>query len=463
MLVTRDGVLTPIKIIRISNHEVVYIDISNKKRQKTAPTNFVYMIMREKGNNIFFDNEGNQTTSPAVKIDKKDNVLFTNDGKVFPVYELSIGKNDIGYKLQDKKKSDEYSIAKSDVFMIRNADGTSTVFTDYVPDTQATTQQQPVQQPAIQPVQQQNAVQNQQNGTLEGNSSQANSSLIATYNLQQVVFEGKGKDKRAKLLYCQLGISDGSVLIDDNVKLSFATGNTKSQNYNDPAGFYHSGFSQGIGIQVTVQNLTSKMIFLDLANTFLMRNGESTAYYIPSSTSSTTTTSTGASVNLGAVAGAMGIGGAAGMVANGVTVGGGKTKGTINTVYSQRIISIPPMSTKKLAFHEFFPYGTQSGLFKGGFIYGVINNKLKCAQTTEKIDISVGETKSWEQIDSPQTFGFHLAYSFDETCEQTNSMFVNMFMKSMTGASRGDYMFEAKMKDFSQNWKNVLYFIVSNE
>lgn len=54
-LVTRDGTITPVKIVKISTQEVTYIDLSKKKRQRTAATSFVYMIMKEKGNNIFFD------------------------------------------------------------------------------------------------------------------------------------------------------------------------------------------------------------------------------------------------------------------------------------------------------------------------------------------------------------------------------------------------------------------------
>ena len=129
ILVTRDGSLTPVKIVKISTQEVTYIDLSKKKRQRTAPTSTVYMIMKEKGSNIFFDEEGNQMTSPVVKIDKKDNVMFTNNGKIFPIYEVSIGKDAVSYKLQDKKKAEVETMNKSDIFMIRNSDGTTTVFT----------------------------------------------------------------------------------------------------------------------------------------------------------------------------------------------------------------------------------------------------------------------------------------------------------------------------------------------
>ena len=298
--------------------------------------------------------------------------------------------------------------------------------------------------------------------TREGKDS-TNVDNISRYNQQNVEFVGKSKGKQAKLVYCQLGISSGSTLVDENVMLNFVTGNFNSEDLLDPPGFYHSGFSQNIGLQVSVQNLTMQVVYIDLANTFVMRSGEATAYYVPSATSSTTMKSSGTSVNLGAVAEGIGVGGVAGTIASGVNVGSGKSVGTTNTVFSQRIIAIPPKSVKKLEFQKFFPYGFVSGMFKGGYIYGAFNNKLQCAQTTEKININVGEQKTWNEIESPQTFGLHVTYSFDENCQQANSLFTNFYMMKMIGASRGRYMFGANMKDFTNNWKDALYFIVNNE
>ena len=94
VLITRDGSFINVKVLKINNSDIRFINL-NKKRlgELNAPTNFVYMIMKEKGNNIFFDEDGNQMTSPNIKLDKKDNVLFLNNGKYFPIFNVSINKD----------------------------------------------------------------------------------------------------------------------------------------------------------------------------------------------------------------------------------------------------------------------------------------------------------------------------------------------------------------------------------
>ncbi len=131
IMITRDGSMMTVRVEKISSSQVTFIDLKHKKRGRlSAPTDFVYMIMKEKGNNIFFDVDGNQTTSPAVKLDKKDNVMFLNSGKMFVIYNVSVGKDEIIYQTKDKKKAPQYKVSKSDVFMILNSDGTATLYND---------------------------------------------------------------------------------------------------------------------------------------------------------------------------------------------------------------------------------------------------------------------------------------------------------------------------------------------
>lgn len=100
-----------------------------------------------------------------------------------------------------------------------------------------------------------------------------------------------------------------------------------------------------------VYNRTSEIMTIDQTMSFFVNsNGQSMSYYDPTvRTTSTTDMSSatkGASVNLGAIAGAFGIGGAIGQIANGVNVGGSGTSGTAvtNTTYiaDQPKVSIAP-------------------------------------------------------------------------------------------------------------------------
>lgn len=129
VMITRDGSFINVKVLRISSSDVNFINLDKKRQgELKAPTDFVYMIMKEKGANVLFDEEGNQMTSAHVKLDKKDNVLFLNNGKFFPVFNVEIGKNDISYKLKDSKKAPVEKVAKDEVFLLKNSDGTTTLF-----------------------------------------------------------------------------------------------------------------------------------------------------------------------------------------------------------------------------------------------------------------------------------------------------------------------------------------------
>ena len=132
ILITRDGKMARVKVEKISTSQVFYKDPKQKKLGTLdVPATFVYMILKEKGKNIFFDEDGNQMTSPVVKYDKKDDVVFLNKGEMFVAYNLSVNRDDIQYQLQDKKKAPWITTKKDDLFLIWNSDGTSSLYYDY--------------------------------------------------------------------------------------------------------------------------------------------------------------------------------------------------------------------------------------------------------------------------------------------------------------------------------------------
>lgn len=106
-------------------------------------------------------------------------------------------------------------------------------------------------------------------------------------------------------------------------------------------------------ITPVVVNKTDNIMIIDQTMSFFVNSdGNSTSYYDPTikTTSKTNIASgtSGASVNLGAVAGAFGIGGTIGAALGGINVGGSETSGTstTNTTYfaDQPRISLSPRS-----------------------------------------------------------------------------------------------------------------------
>ena len=460
MLITRDGVITPVKIVRISTQEVTYVDLSKKKRQRTAATSSVYMIMKEKGNNIFFDEEGNQMTSPVVKFDKKDNVMFTNDFKIFPIYEVSIGKDAVTYKLKDKKKAPVETKAKSEIFMIRNSDGTSTVFTA-PPVSQQEANPAPVavmnnsyaqsSSSAVSESQQASVVADGKTMTEELLAK--NAQTIANFNSRKIPYDGKDEGKELKLsnggyFVFKYAFAPGSIL--ENVDLSVryymvefytsSNGGTKIVDIKEttdkrkPKGWW-SGI-QGLGVSLT--NKTNRVIYVDLGNTFLAQAGVSQPYYVPSATSVSKGSSTGASVNMGAVAGALGVGGALGTLANGVNVGGGNTTETTHVTYSQRIVSVPPRSTINLDPQRLTDeYQHQINLFSMQYLYNDKQRDFKSWNIVGRTPVVYfGECFDLPVNKSPILSSF-ITYGYDESMQQTVNLMADLYISQLFIANEG--------------------------
>lgn len=104
-------------------------------------------------------------------------------------------------------------------------------------------------------------------------------------------------------------------------------------------------------LNVFVKNLTEEIMLIDRTQSFYLDpNGTSTIYYDPTIKTETVTNistqGSAASVNLGALGKALGVGGSVGQILNGVNVGGSSTNGVSVTnatyIVDQPSISIAP-------------------------------------------------------------------------------------------------------------------------
>ena len=152
-------------------------------------------------------------------------------------------------------------------------------------------------------------------------------------------------------------------------------------------------------ITAIVRNLTNDIMIIDQTKSFFVNSdGFSTSYYDPTvrTTSNTSLSSNteGASVNLGAVGGALGIGGPIGTLLSGINVGGSTTSGssTTHTTYfsDQPQISLAPKS-----------HGAMSKNFQ---IKGIGKNSLNISNPTNMI---------YTPQNSPCKFSVCISYSVD--------------------------------------------------
>lgn len=166
-----------------------------------------------------------------------------------------------------------------------------------------------------------------------------NAAYIQQYNNQSISRKGKkpnGKD--SEWFLALWSITGNSILSDENVEISFERQTTKYDYLLDPFDY--------CCYKIKVTNKTAQSIYVDLANSFKVRyNGEAVPYFTNSTYSTSSGKVSGASMNLGAITGAVGIGGALGTLASGINVGGGSAGQASITTAEQQILVIPAFSS----------------------------------------------------------------------------------------------------------------------
>lgn len=349
--------------------------------------------------------------------------VITKEGDVMEVYRVDLGSTFIYYTLEDKDDAPLQKIAKADVLMIRKKDGTKIDVTDAATATAPASPAQTGQttQPGIVTLKREEL-------TAEGKA--ANDALIEKLNchVELVLKESKQEDagkKKANRGFAILGVKQNSVIANEDIEVGVTLGTNfyeKKTFVFHPLEVYKtfyvsSGFRLYISFSVT--NKQNKTLYLDLGNTFYVSQGQPVCYYVPTSTTTSSSSSGGGSLNLGAVAGALGVGGAVGTLASGVSVGGGSSKSTATTTYSQRVIGIPPHATVQLKPQPILQEQE----------HPVFNFSSDCEGGT----MMVGDNYTYAEETSPLQMSLILAYSETENCERTKSAPINLYIRQLLG------------------------------
>lgn len=368
--------------------------------------------------------------------------IVTKDGDFIDAYHVDIGETAVYYKLDDTADAPLKSIEKSAVLMVRRKDGTKVNLYDDKAD-------------APMPQAEGEAAPKAATEVTTEESRQHCQSLINAYNTLDPSFIGDGKDgkKKAGRVLCLLGIGKDSQVANDDVEILTTTGHLSGGTLANIERYFTNP-----AIRISVKNRTRKTLYVDLGNTFVMRNGVATAYYVPSSTSSGVSSSSGVGVNMGAVAGALGVGGAVGTLARGVNVGGGSGKSSVTTTYSQRVVAIPPMSMKNLEPQVMFAEGKN---YCQGFV--VENGNPRFNLKEDKEEMRTGQVLSYDEAASPIRFSSFVSYSFTEDCAEEKSATVTYYLRELIGFNSSpwydnSYSCNAIKKSFG-NYTNTLYFV----
>lgn len=244
-------------------------------------------------------------------------LIVKKDGSVIQAKVTKIGTSEVEYKKWSNQDGPQYSIAISDILAINYKNGEKETFDNVganvtVADASINTPKE--EQPIIAP---------------------DNEKLINLYNNQVVQpVKPKFKDKLARRMFTVWGITDNSILSDSHISVNFS----KIYSYDVVTGY-----------AILVQNKSDETIYIDLANSFKISDkGISTPYYSNKTYTVNKSSGSGGSINVGAVANAIGVGGTVGTLASGLNVGGGTSSGATVTETEERILTIPPHSSAKL-------------------------------------------------------------------------------------------------------------------
>lgn len=255
-------------------------------------------------------------------------VIILNDGSSLQVHNVEAATKWVYYT--DSADSDDVKrIAIDKVFAYKIGDGQMTVVGSQ--DKAAETAAAPVLQETASDAPRQ----------VEPRPAADNATLIAAYNnVAPLKYKGKDPDygKNSDYFLSLWGIEENSVLSDDNVEIGFE----KVYMDNDKN---HSV----LGTRIRVRNKTAKPVYIDLASCYRIMNGGYAAPYFTNSVyNEGQGASKGGSMNLGAVAGALGVGGIVGTLAGGINVGGSNSHSAGISTAEQQILNVPPFSSVTL-------------------------------------------------------------------------------------------------------------------
>ena len=333
-------------------------------------------------------------------------MIVKKDGTVIQAKVMKVGTSEVDYKKWSNQNGPQYSIAVVDILAINYQNGEKETFDNVSAQPEAS-------KPAAQPT----GMTQVTVETLSAEAKAANDAAIEKYNqIYDTDVNKVKKNGNAKGAFMRLGVAEGSVLENEDIAISIATG------YMD--------------IKFMIQNKTNSTLYLDLGNTFYVSMGQSFGYYVPTSTTTTKSSSSGVGINAGAIAGAMGLGGVAGKLAGGINFGGGSTNGTAVTTFSQRVVAIAPGSTYNLDPQYIF--GNEMRSISPGFfcssngLMGILCYKAVFSDENGGRMLNY-DLYSYSEQSSPLQLSFVTSYSKNEDFASSSSLRCGLYLMEMYG------------------------------
>ena len=322
-------------------------------------------------------------------------IIVKKDGSVIQSKVLEVNETNIKYKKQTNLNGPTYTINISDVLAINYKNGEKDIFNN---DSATPSKSES----------------NRDNNVHIVQPDSYNEKLISLYNTPPQL-KGKESTKLAQRGFAFLGVDEKSVLSSKDVEISF----------QQDLIYYNYGWWHGDDVFIiNIHNKLNKPIYVDLGNTFR----DSYVYYDGTKTTTISEgNESGGSINLGAIAGAAGIGGALGTLAGGVTVGGGSSGGTATTFSKSRVKTIPPNGTVPLSVRDVTYVGGDTKILSSSEPLYVSFSKSALPQ------VHIGGFKQLDKDSSPFNRQYTITYSYTENFSEVNVIKFNVYVKGISG------------------------------
>lgn len=374
-------------------------------------------------------------------------VIVCRDGEEIESKVLKISQTEVEYKKWTNQDGPLYTLDKSKVFMIKYQNGEKDVFKE----------EPAVQQTSTTKGQSGAQGESAPNEPVMAVAASDNEELIAEYNNAKfdyiLRYPDKKKEKKAELFMGALGVTASSILSTDDIEISFKQIiidrdylHIKGESVGKTKNHQTWGLNQRRKYAILIRNKTARAIYVDKAACFAVSSIGTTKTYFDSQEYTVTeakNTGSGASVNLGSVANALGVGGVVGTLANGVSVGG--NKGTFNaattTHKDNRILTVPPHASVALSEDGTKDHPTERfrSILTGSYEYYDISDE----------SLNVDEIKNYSEENTPKSFKYMITYSFEKEFNQSFMVTFGTYLKSIFGATdKRDIYGEKEVKSY---------------
>lgn len=375
---------------------------------------------------------------------RAQDIIICRNGDEIESKILKISKTEIEYKKWSNQDGPTYTLEKSEVFMIKYPNGDKDLFKET-------------------PAKQDDA---NKKTTTEGNEEETeeysqpivataaadNAELIAQYNadISGILNEYYKEKKPSRFYkYAKLSVSESSVLSTDDIEISIKPIKTLNYCWGESIGtvvddnpeansFWNALYIHKFAI--VIKNKTSRMIYIDKAACFgNSSDGKTKTYFDPTEYTVTEggNSSTGASVNLGSVADALGVGGVVGTLAGGVTVGGNKGKATITTTTQRdnRILTIPPQASVTLSEDKAIkhPSDKRKYIITGSYEYHSLD---PFSDSLSKKEPHI----KYSEENCPQTIKYMVTYSFDKNLRKSYMTNLGVYISDLFRLGSGKHI-----------------------